>query len=274
MSVTGDLRKMHTELAEPVVYQLPVGEERIAMNDLIGKTVTLAYSGEIHCIACGRKTNKSFNQGYCFPCLRSLAECDTCIVKPELCHFHEGTCRDEQWAISHCMQDHIVYLANSSGLKVGITRQTQVPTRWMDQGATQALPIYRAKNRYMSGLMEVVLKNHVADKTDWRKMLKGVSQPVDLEQRRDALLAECTQEISQLKSTHGEDAFTPITDASVINIHYPVNEYPVKVTSQNFDKNPNVTGQLLGIKGQYLIFDTGVINIRKFAGYGVSVSYS
>ena len=269
MSVSGDLRKMQTELAEPVVYQLPLGEESIALNALIGKTIVLEYSGEIHCIACGRKTNKSFNQGYCFPCMRSLAECDTCIIKPELCHFHEGTCRNEQWAQGHCMQDHMVYLANSSGIKVGITRQSQIPTRWMDQGASQALPIYRAKNRYMSGLMEVVLKNHVADKTDWRKMLRGEAQSQDLAARRDELLALCAAEIEQLKSAYGDDAFIPITEAAITQISYPVTEYPSKVTSLNFDKNPSVKGLLQGIKGQYLIFDTGVINIRKFAGYGI-----
>jgi hypothetical protein len=257
-------------LTDPVTYHLPVGEESVAMNELIGKIVTLEYNGEIHCIACGRKTNKSFNQGYCFPCMRSLAECDTCIIKPELCHFHKGTCRDEQWAQSHCMQDHIVYLANSSSIKVGITRQSQIPTRWMDQGAIQALPIYRAMNRYMSGLMEVVLKNHVADKTNWRKMLKGETEAENLAQRRDELLAECVAEIESLKSAHGEEAFTPILDGVVTDIQYPIVEYPSKITSLNFDKNPTVAGRLQGIKGQYLIFDCGVINIRKFAGYGVN----
>ncbi|KPJ87945.1 MAG: hypothetical protein AMJ53_17440 [Gammaproteobacteria bacterium SG8_11] len=269
MLITGDLRKMQTELAEPVNYRLPVGEERIGMNDYIGKTITLEHTGEIHCIACGRKTKKSFNQGYCFPCMRSLAECDSCIVKPELCHFHEGTCRDEQWAQSHCMQDHIVYLANSSGVKVGITRHSQIPTRWMDQGATQALPIYRVKNRYLSGLMEVVFKKHVADKTDWRKMLKGCADGVDLPRRRDELFAECAAEIDALKSTHGDAAFNAIADGAITSIHYPVREYPSKVASLNFDKDPMVMGHLQGIKGQYLIFDSGVINIRKYAGYGV-----
>lgn len=270
--ITGDLRKMQTALDDIVNYRMPVGDERIPMNDLIGKTFTLEYSGEIHCIACGRKTNKSFNQGYCFPCMRSLAECDTCIIKPELCHFHKGTCRDAQWALSHCMQEHIVYLANSSGIKVGITRQSQIPTRWMDQGATQALPIYRAKNRYMSGLMEIVLKNHVADKTDWRKMLKGTAQPLDLKQHRDALQAECATEMAQIKAEHGEDALVPVNDAPITEITYPVMQYPQKVTSLNFDKTAVVEGQLQGIKGQYLIFDNGVINIRKFAGYGVTLN--
>jgi len=270
MAISGDLLKMQTELADKVQYFLPVGDERIPMNQFVGKSVRLNYAGEIHCIACGRKTNKSFNQGYCFPCMRSLAECDSCIVKPELCHFHKGTCRDEQWAQSHCMQDHIVYLANSSGIKVGITRQSQIPTRWMDQGATQALPIYRAKNRYMSGLLEVVLKNHVADKTDWRKMLKGDADGVDLEQRRDQLLPECAAEIQAILSEHGEGALIPINEAEVTQIAYPVQVYHEKVTYLSFDKTPTVGGRLQGIKGQYLIFDSGVINIRKFAGYGVS----
>ena len=271
MTVTGDLRKMKTELATPVIYRLPLGDERIAMNELIGKQLRLEFKGEIHCIACGRKTNKSFNQGYCFPCMRSLAECDTCIVKPEQCHFHHGTCRDEQWALSHCMQDHIVYLANSSGLKVGITRQPQVPTRWMDQGATQALPIYRAKNRYMSGLLEVLLANHVADKTDWRKMLKGVAEEVDLPARRDELLAQCKPEIAALKSQYGEDAFIALQENTITTIEYPVTQYPSKITSLNLDKTPTLSGKLTGIKGQYLIFDSGVINIRKYAGYCVKI---
>ena len=272
MAKAGDLRKMQTELADQVLYFLPVGDESIPMNQFIGKSVSLNYVGEIHCIACGRKTNKSFNQGYCFPCMRSLAECDSCIVKPELCHFHKGTCRDEQWAQSHCMQDHVVYLANSSGVKVGITRHSQIPTRWMDQGATQALPIYRAKNRYMSGLLEVVLKNHVADKTDWRKMLKGEADGVDLEMRRDELLTACTDEIQAILAEYGGDALVPIIDTTVTRIEYPVLEYPAKVTSLSFDKTPNVGGRLQGIKGQYLIFDSGVINIRKFAGYSVRFS--
>lgn len=272
MTITGDLRKMETQLAHSVNYRLPMGEERVAMNDLIGQVITLHYNNEIHCIACGRKTSKSFNQGYCFPCMRALAECDSCIVKPEQCHFHEGTCRDEQWALSHCMQDHIVYLANSSGLKVGITRHSQIPTRWMDQGATQALPIYRAKNRYMSGLLEVILKNHMADKTDWRKMLKGDAAPVDLCARRDEVLAVCDSEIRQLKATYGEDVLIPISSADITEISYPVSHYPAKVTSFNFDKSPEIKGELHGIKGQYLIFDGGVINIRKFAGYNVTLS--
>ena len=164
---------MRTELVDPVHYQLPVGEVLIDLNPLLGQEISLVYSGKIFCIECARKTNKSFNQGYCFPCLRRLAACDTCIVRPELCHYHEGTCREPQWGEAHCMQPHVVYLANSSGLKVGITRKTQVPTRWIDQGAIQALPIVEVDTRLQSGLIETALKSTVNDKTDWRRMLKG-----------------------------------------------------------------------------------------------------
>ena len=137
MAIQGNLLKMTSQLQQDtVLYSLPIGSEQVPLNPYIGKTIRLEYSGQINCIACGRKTKKSFNQGYCFPCMRSLAECDMCIVRPEQCHFDQGTCRDEQWALRHCMQEHIVYLANSSGLKVGITRHTQIPTRWIDQGAT------------------------------------------------------------------------------------------------------------------------------------------
>ena len=141
----GMLRKMRAQPTSPVSYQIPLGEAQFPVSDRIGRFLNLAFSGRINCIECGRETKKSFSQGYCYPCFKSLAECDMCIMKPETCHHHNGTCRDSVWAESHCMQDHIVYLANSSGIKVGITRGTQIPTRWIDQGAMQAIPLYRVK---------------------------------------------------------------------------------------------------------------------------------
>jgi hypothetical protein len=265
----GNLRKMITENTSPVTYSLPVGDNVVALNEFLEKKISLTYTGTINCIACGRKTNKSFNQGYCFPCMRSLAECDSCIVKPELCHFDQGTCRDEEWGRSHCMQDHFVYLANSSGVKVGITRHTQIPTRWMDQGATQALPMYKVASRYISGLVEVIIKNHVADKTDWRKMLKGIPEPMDLAAKRDELTEVCDAEINQLVETLPDNSIEYLPAESITSVDYPVVEYPAKVASLNFDKTPEIMGTLLGIKGQYLILDIGVLNIRKFGGYEI-----
>ena len=269
MSVSGILQKMKVQHTSPVSYELPLGDELVSVNQYLGQTIELKFEGKINCIACGRETKKSFNQGYCFPCIRTLAECDSCIVRPEQCHFDEGTCRDEQWAHNHCMQDHIVYLANSSGVKVGITRHTQVPIRWIDQGATQALPILKVKHRYLSGLVEVALKKHVADKTDWRKMLKGNADPVDLCVRRDELLSICKDDIKKLVEQFGEKSLYYADASESTTIEYPVEEFPEKVKSLNFDKTPSVKGLLKGIKGQYLILDIGVINMRKFAGYNV-----
>ncbi len=267
MLVRGNLQKMKTTLASPVVYQLPVGDQLVTLNEVIGSPISLRFVKQINCIHCGRKTNKSFSQGFCYPCFSSLAQCDMCIVKPETCHFHLGTCREPAWGEQHCMQDHYVYLANSSGIKVGITRGSQVPTRWIDQGASSALPIFRARDRLVSGKLEMILKQHVADKTDWRRMLKGEPDVIDLINRRDELVDTSKAELQTLEKQLGSDAFSFLEQESMVAIDFPVQTYPQKVTAHNFDKTEQVTGVLNGIKGQYLILDSGVLNIRKFAGY-------
>lgn len=257
---------------QPVQYLLPIGDELLPMNKHIGHAVKLSYQNEINCIACGRKTSKSFGQGHCFPCFRSLAACDMCVMKPETCHYAEGTCRQPEWGEANCFIPHFVYLANSSGIKVGITRETQVPTRWIDQGASQALPIFEVANRLQSGLLEVVLKQHVSDRTDWRKMLKSDAEPLDLKAIREELLDQCSNEIAQIRSEQGEAAIKQI-DEEIVDIKYPVAEYPEKIKSLNFDKQAEIEGTLQGIKGQYLILDTGVLNIRKFSGYNIQLDF-
>ncbi len=271
--LSGQLTKMAVTLpaATEAQYDMRIGDQNMPMNALVGKTITLNYQGEINCLNCQRKTKKSYSGGFCFPCSQKLAQCDLCFMKPETCHYEQGTCREPEWGEAVCMQDHIVYLANSSGLKVGITRINQVPTRWIDQGATQAIPIFRVKTRYQSGLVEVMFKNHVSDRTDWRKMLKGDAEPLDLTMERDRLVAECADEIKTLQQQFGDDAIQFLPAEPVVTIRYPVEQYPSKVTSLNFDKTPEITAELQGIKGQYLIFDKGVINIRKFSGYQIEM---
>jgi hypothetical protein len=269
---SGTVKKMETRLQETVQYQLPLGDTRVAMNDLIGRELLLRHEGEIHCVHCGRKTRKSFSQGYCYPCFSSLAQCDNCIVSPEKCHYHLGTCRQPDWGEENCMIEHVVYLANTSGVKVGITRGSQVPTRWMDQGAVQALPIFRVATRQQSGLVETAFKPHVADRTNWRAMLKGEIELLDLKVERDRLLAATAAEIDALQQRFGLQAIQPDTEAVAVAIDYPVQAYPLKVASHNLDKTPELRGTLNGIKGQYLILDTGVINMRKYGGYHLSLS--
>ncbi len=273
--VTGLLSKMAVVLPEASSipqYSMVLSEHRIVMNDLVGKQIRLHFRGEIHCQHCNKKVKKSYSGGYCFPCSQKLAQCDLCFMKPETCHYDQGTCREPEWGQAVCMQEHIVYLANSSGLKVGITRIGQVPTRWIDQGATQAVPIFTVKTRYQSGLVEVMFKQHVSDRTDWRKMLKGQAEQLDLESVRQTLMVECAEEISLLQQRFGSDEIVPLNNQKAINIDYPVETYPTKVSSFNFDKTPEVSGVLKGIKGQYLIFDKGVINIRKFTGYNITMT--
>ncbi|MEN8169996.1 MAG: DUF2797 domain-containing protein [Pseudomonadota bacterium] len=274
MQISGGVAKMVTVLGETVQYRLPLGEELVGLNEYIGHAIKLRHEGAIHCVACGRKTKKSYSQGHCYPCSQKLASCDLCIMRPETCHYAAGTCREPQWGEANCMRDHFVYLANTSGLKVGITRGTQIPTRWMDQGATQALPIFRVANRLLSGLVEVICKEHVADRTDWRRMLKGDGEPMNLAARRDELLALCETQLQALIAEQGEGVIERLPEEKVVTIRYPVSEYPAKVTALNLDKTPEVEGVLKGIKGQYLILDSGVLNIRKYGGYDLTLELS
>jgi hypothetical protein len=243
------------------------------LNQYLGKKIKLEYQDQINCISCGRKTNKSFNQGYCFPCLNSLAECDSCIIKPELCHFDRGTCRDSEFGESNCNIEHSIYLSLTSSLKIGITRQHQEATRWVDQGAVKALRILTVKRRWHAGLIEAELAKDMADKTNWRKMLKNEYENLDLIEEKKILL-EKIKNIIEL--AYLDDDLSYIIDEKLISkdyakdaqeIKYPVLEYPKKLNSFNLDKNPIVEGTLEGIKGQYLLLDTGVINLRKYAGY-------
>lgn len=267
----GSLSKMAVRLGETAQYAFRLDEQEVPVNPLLGKRVRLEFLGAIHCTHCGRKTKKSFSQGYCYPCFTKLAQCDSCIVSPEKCHFDAGTCREPEWGERFCMTDHVVYLANSSGVKVGITRASQIPTRWLDQGASQALPIFRVATRQQSGLVEDLLRTQVADKTNWRALLKGDAVPLDLPAIRDQLLESCAEGIAALQQRFGLQAIQSVGDAEVLEIRYPVEAYPTKVASHDLEKTPVVEGILRGIKGQYLILDTGVINLRKYTAYQVAV---
>ena len=267
----GDLRKMRVELTDTVRYTLFPDQASLCLNDCLGQRLSLSFTGVIRCVECERTTKKSFNQGYCYPCFRKLAACDSCIMSPEKCHLAEGTCREPVWAETHCQVPHVVYLSNTSSVKVGITRSTQIPTRWIDQGATQGKPIARVQTRYHSGLLEVLFAREVGDRTAWQTMLKGNGEPQDLESVRQRIVSQCANGIADLKLQHGAAAFELIEDAPETLINYPVLSWPEKVKAHNFDKAPLVEGTLMGIKGQYLMLDTGVLNIRKFGGYEVEI---
>lgn len=269
----GDLQKMRgqSDSAGSVQYDFVCGEQKAPMATALGKRLSLKFAGEIHCQHCGRLTKKSFNQGFCFPCFRKLASCDSCIMAPEKCHFAAGTCREPEWAEIHCRVPHIVYLANSSGLKVGITRETQIPTRWIDQGAAQAIPLYRVAERRLSGLVEATLREWVSDRTQWQRMLKGEPEALEMPLEAERLTQAARAALDTLMTEEGTDGFEHLLPTPR-EFHYPVLEYPQKVRSLNPEKTPVIEGTLLGIKGQYLILDTGCLNVRKYTAYRATVT--
>ena len=274
----GNIRKMRvaTDNHQMAHYQLPIGEHLIDMNSLIGSQINLNFDQQIHCVHCQTLTKKSFNQGYCYRCLTTLAQCDSCIIKPELCHYDAGTCREPSWGEANCLNDHFVYLANTGTIKVGITRHVtaMVSSRWIDQGASQAMAIMRVQNRLTSGLVENALKAFIADKTNWRTMLKSQPEKVDLAQLKIQLLTQIEPQLDEITQEYGFQA-VEILDVPPVDIHYPVGQYPDKIKSINLDKELSFSGVLQGIKGQYwLLDDDRVINMRKYAGYLVSIKTS
>lgn len=262
--MTGFIDKMETRLTSPVEYYLPIGDNKVFMNELIGKPLTIRWTSKIQCLNCGKETKKSFGQGYCYPCFISVPETEECVLRPELCRAHEGIARDMEWATEHCLQDHFVYLALSSDVKVGVTRQSQIPTRWIDQGAWKAIKLAKTPNRYTAGLMEVELKTIMPDKTNWRNMLKNV---LDMERDLEADKKYIAGKVSVSLAGYLTD------DNTIIEINYPVIEYPQKPESIDLEKKPIVSGILKGIKGQYLLFDKNqCLNIRKHGGFVVELT--
>jgi hypothetical protein len=259
---TGSIRGFVHQYEDPVQYRIKLNDEAIPVNEWIGRKVRISFLGRITCIHCGRSIKKTYNSGYCYPCFTKLPENDLCIVKPNECHYHLGTCRDPEWGEAHCMIPHYVYLALSSGVKVGLTRKHNEKKRWVDQGAIRAIPIAEVPSRKIAGELEAHLAKYVADKTDWRKMLKGDVEPVDLLELREEVLRYFPDEYKQYILKKDE----------WIDFVYPVLEQIQKVKAYNLDKQPIIEDRLIGIKGQYLIFENGVVNIRKYCGYEVEIS--
>jgi hypothetical protein len=262
MQYEGVLTKMQTEFGNPIQYYLVFENSFLNVNQLLNKEVEISFVG-YQCLNCGKK-KKIFRQGFCYDCFYSSAAVGDWIMKPELSTAHLGIQdRDLEYEEKVQLQPHIVYLALSSEVKVGVTRKTQVPTRWIDQGANEAIAIVEVPNRYLAGITEVALKNHYADKTNWRKMLQNDVDHVDLVQER--------MKLENLIPTEVQDYFH-LQKNDLYIMEYPVLQYPKKINSLNLDKTPNFKGKLKGIKGQYLIFEDGtVFNVRNSEGYVVRV---
>ncbi len=265
MIIEGNIIKMRTLLSSPVNYYLQFSGNEIYMNDLIGKKIRLKSLNQIHCISCGNKTAKSFGQGFCYPCFISVPEAAPCILKPELCEAHLGIARDLEWSKNNCLTDHYVYLAITASIKVGVTRASQIPNRWIDQGAVKAIKFAKTPNRYLAGVIEKELMKYISDKTAWQKMLKNeIDSNIDLLKEKHQLKNSISKKYQEYY----------MYDEDITEIEFPVMYYPVKIKSIDIDKIIEFQDVLIGIKGQYLIFKDGdVINIRKYNGYKCELSF-
>ena len=262
MKYEGVLTKMPTEFGNPIQYYLVFESSFLNLNQVLGKTITIQLTG-FQCLNCGKK-KKIYRQGFCYDCFYSSPAVGDWIMKPELSTAHLGIAdRDLDYESKVQLQPHIVYLALSSEVKVGVTRKTQVPTRWIDQGAEKAIAIVEVPNRYLAGITEVVLKNHFSDKTNWRKMLTNDIVNTDLIQEKMKVQNLLPQEVQEYFYSEKNDLY---------EMHYPVLQYPKKINSLSLEKTPTFTGTLLGIKGQYLLFEDGtVFNVRSSEGSVVSI---
>lgn len=267
MDLFGNLRKMRTELKEPVEYQLRLFDklkekESINLTEMVGKDVQIRFTGNIHCVVTGEKIKKVYGEGMSYKAFMESPQASESIIRPELSQAHLGIgLRDLDWEIEHHVKPHIVYLARTAGTKVGVTRQVQMYHRWMDQGAVEALIFAETPYRQAAGIIEVALKEKISDKTSWQKMLTNtISDNKDLR----TLASELKKHVP---ADHHEFV---VDEGELVKIKFPVLEYPQKVSSLKLDKQAEIGGKLMGIKGQYLIFEGGkVFNVRSHSGYEV-----
>ncbi len=261
MQYEGVLRKMKTEIGHPIQYYMLFENDFLNVNQVLDKLLTIRFV-KYQCLNCG-EDRPIYRQGFCKKCFFDIPSAGDWIMRPELSTAHlDRADRDLEYEKKVQLQPHVVYLANSSNIKVGVTRKTQVPTRWIDQGAHEAIEIVETPNRYLAGITEVALKEHLGDKTNWRKMLTNAIDDEDLVEWRNKLKPYIPEEAS--------DYF--IASNSETNLEYPVLRYPKKVKSLKLEKTPEYSGVLKGIKGQYFIFeDDTVFNVRGSEGYYVGL---
>lgn len=262
MIYEGVLTKMKTELAETVQYYLIFEQDFINMNQVLDKRLSINFLN-YECTAC-RKRKKVFANGVCYNCFMALPGMGEWVIRPELSKAHlDQEDRDLEYERAAQLQPHIVYLANSSNVKVGVTRKSEIPTRWIDQGAHEAIEVVEVPNRYLAGITEVALKEHLSDKTNWRSMLTNDLKDLDLAGIREDMKQYLPAEVADYYLANSQE----------LEIKFPVIAYPAKCKTLNLAKMPFYEGVLKGIKGQYLIFEDGMVfNVRKHEGFNVSLS--
>ena len=255
------------QIAESGVYALLFGDRLVDLSKMVGQQITIKHHGELACCVCQRRVKKLYQNGYCFPCTRSLARCDLCVLKPELCHFHLGTCREPQWGMDHCMQPHVVYISWTSAFKVGLTRRHRLHQRWREQGATGGVALFHTATRYQAGLIETALAKHMSDKTNWRQMLNMRENGLEQWLAHEAKFRDLCQKVLEPMKDKEQ---IQVLDESWQCIDYRFND-PVKVHSLSLEPNTSFTRELLGFRGHYMIFQDGVLGMRKLVGHVLEI---
>lgn len=256
---------MISNIGNPIQYSLPIGSNKISLNKYLGKNIKLKFNGEIRCVNCNKQIKKTYMQGYCYPCFISLPQTEDCIFKPHLCRAHLGQARDMEWAEKNCLAPTYVYLSITSNLKVGVTRHNHIPSRWIDQGAHFAIKFAKTPNRYLAGLIELEISKYISDRTQWRKMILGEHKKLDLLEEK--------KELKKCLSENLKEYF--LIDEEIIELKYPIIQKLDKIKSFNIEKLESIEEDLIGIKGQYLLFNNNyVLNIRKYTGFNFTVTLS
>jgi len=257
------IEKMKVVNSNPVEYYLFINDSWMSANNLIGKKLSFIWSGYVFC-SCGKKMKKFYRQNFCYDCFWNSPEASPSIFKPELCQAHLGIEeRDLDWEKKFQLQPHVVYLSISSGVKVGVTRKNSIETRWIDQGAVEGIVLAETPNRYLAGKLEVSLKQYLNDKTSWMKMLKGEINSIDLIQKKKDIINLISDEFQSYI----------VKENDLKKIAFPIQENPKKIKSISLEKENLLEDELIGIKGQYLIFKSNnVFNVRRHTGFAVELA--
>jgi len=262
MEFTGQISKMVSSIGNPIEYVLPIGEKKLILNKYIGELIQIKFNDEIRCINCKNKIKKTYMQGYCYPCFISLPQTEDCVFKPHLCKAHLGEARDMVWAKNNCLVSTYVYLSLTSNLKVGVTRHSHIPSRWIDQGAHYAIRFAKTPNRYLAGLIELEISKYISDRTQWRKMILGQYDELDLINKKNDLYEYLPSNLDKYY----------LNNENIVELKYPIINNLEKIKSFNIEKFKSIKKKLIGIKGQYLMFDDShVLNVRKYTGYNFTI---
>ena len=259
---SGVLKKMTSIHDNPVRYIIDFDNDLIFLNQIIGKKIKIHKTGYC-CLSC-LENIQIFANGFCKKCFFESPIAGDWIMKPELSKAHLGIeDRDISYEKKVQLQNHIVYLSKTSGIKVGVTRSNNMSTRWIDQGAIEAVELIEVPNRYLAGVAEVKLKEKFSDKTNWRKMLTSNFEEADIIKNKKIALDELGSEFEEFFKT----------DSEVMKFNYQIDKSIDSVKSVSLKKSDDIEGKLIGIKGQYLIFeDSSVFNVRSNEGYVVDIS--